>query len=213
LDGSVKRTLDVVLACVFLVGLSPLCALVAVIVKATSRGPILFRQVRITRFGHTFTLYKFRSMYADAAPYAVTPQSDGDPRITPVGRFLRASSVDELPQLWNVLRGDMSIVGPRPEMPFIVDTYNMRQRRRLNARAGLTGLWQISRARNEPIHQQLQYDLDYLEHATFLLDLTIVARTAALVLRDSVAAARRLAARRAPAQADPALDAPHRRSA
>ncbi len=190
-----KRAFDIVFSGMLLLALSPLLLVVALVVKLTSAGPVFFRQVRIGKDGTEFTLFKFRSMYVDAPAYALTPTSDEDPRITQIGRFLRPSSVDELPQLINVLLGDMSIVGPRPEMPFLVAQYTPEQRRRLIVKPGLTGLWQISPARYELIHENLQYDFYYIEHASFALDCKVVLQTIALVLRDSMAAARRLSVR------------------
>ncbi len=187
-----KRAFDIAFSATLLLLVSPLLALVAVIVKTTSKGPIFFRQVRIGQNGQPFTLFKFRSMYIEAPAYAFTPTSEDDPRVTQVGRFLRPSSIDELPQLFNVLRGDMSVVGPRPEMPFIVETYTPELRRRLIVKPGLTGLWQISPARYQLIHENPQYDYYYIENASFALDMRVVVQTVALILRDTMAAAARL---------------------
>ena len=115
--------------------------------------------------------------------YHRSPTSDSDPRITRVGKLLRRSSLDELPQLINVVKGDMSLVGPRPEMPFIVDRYNHAARARLAVRPGITGLWQISRARSLPIHHNLQYDLFYIERQSIFLDAAILLRTIGVVFR------------------------------
>ena len=189
---ALKRAFDIAFSAALLLALSPILLAVSLLVKLTSAGPVFFRQVRIGKDGSEFTLFKFRSMYVDAPAYALTPTDDEDPRITQVGRFLRPSSVDELPQMINVLLGDMSIVGPRPEMPFLVAQYTPEQRRRLVVKPGLTGLWQISPARYELIHENLQYDFYYIEHASFALDVKVVLQTIALVLRDSLAAAQRL---------------------
>jgi len=122
-------------------------------------------------------LWKFRTMYRETDPYAIHPQSRRDPRITIVGRVLRRTSLDELPQFWNVLRGEMSVVGPRPEMPFIAGQYTELQRERLNVRPGITGLWQISADRAVPIHENIDHDLFYIQNQSLLLDLIIIAKT------------------------------------
>jgi lipopolysaccharide/colanic/teichoic acid biosynthesis glycosyltransferase len=122
-------------------------------------------------------------MYTDAPIYDCSPTDSSDPRITRVGRILRRTSIDELPQLWNVLNGDMSLVGPRPEMPFIVQQYTSEQQRRLQIRPGITGLWQVSPARSQPIHEHLEYDLYYIDHYSFRLDLSILLNTISAVVR------------------------------
>jgi lipopolysaccharide/colanic/teichoic acid biosynthesis glycosyltransferase len=116
-------------------------------------------------------------MFPDAPPYAINPDSLDDPRITRVGRFLRRSSLDELPQLMNVLKGEMSLVGPRPEMPFIVEQYNAEHKERLKALPGITGLWQLSGDRRKAIHENMEYDLYYLYNRSFFLDVTILFQT------------------------------------
>jgi lipopolysaccharide/colanic/teichoic acid biosynthesis glycosyltransferase len=128
-------------------------------------------------------MIKFRTMHADVSFDAPAPKSQRDPRITNIGRWLRRYSLDELPQLLNVLRGEMSIVGPRPEMPFIVATYGPIQRERLRAKPGLTGLWQISYARGEAIHENLDYDLYYIEHQSIMLDFVIMGLTGFAVFK------------------------------
>jgi lipopolysaccharide/colanic/teichoic acid biosynthesis glycosyltransferase len=122
-------------------------------------------------------MFKFRTMHARACDDAVAPNSENDPRVTRVGRILRRYSLDELPNFINVLRGDMSVVGPRPEMPFIVETYGAIDRERLRAKPGVTGLWQISYARQGAIHENIDYDLYYIENQSILLDLVIIALT------------------------------------
>ncbi len=173
----IKRTFDLAATLILLTLLSPLMAAMALIVKLTSKGPIFFIQKRVGQAGRRFRFFKFRSMYTDTPVYAVTPQTKNDPRITPIGRFLRRSSLDELPQLWNVLKGDMSLVGPRPEMPFIVDQYNDLHRQRLNVKPGITGLWQISADRKIAIHENMDYDMYYINNQSFLLDLVILVKT------------------------------------
>jgi len=118
-------------------------------------------------------LYKFRTMASDTPAYIPKPQED-DPRISSVGRFLRGSFLDELPQVFNVLKGEMSIVGPRPEMPFIVERYSDEERLRLGVKPGLTGLWQLSGKTNEPIHHNLEFDLNYIKHRSLFMDFKIV---------------------------------------
>ena len=178
-----KRIFDLAVSALALLMLSPLIALIAAIIKCDSPGPIIFRQKRVGKSGKEFSFYKFRSMRIDANPYAITPNSSEDPRLTPFGRRLRRSSLDEIPQFLNVLKGDMSIVGPRPEMPFIVATYNEEQRERLRVKPGITGVWQISAVRGEPIHANMEYDLFYIEHRSLLLDMIIMVRTVATAIR------------------------------
>jgi len=172
-----KRGFDLFGASILLAVLFPLMLILGLLVKFTGRGPIFFVQKRVGFKGKRFRFYKFRSMRVDAPIYAMTPQSGKDPRITTVGRFLRRLSLDELPQLWNVLLGDMSLVGPRPEMPFIVSKYNDLQRQRLNVKPGITGLWQISADRKNAIHENMDYDIYYINNQSFLLDLVILLRT------------------------------------
>ena len=145
-------------------------------------GSACFAQTRIGLHGRPFTCYKLRTLSEDADPYTVAPQTGEDPRITSLGRWLRRSSLDELPQLWNVLRGEMSLVGPRPEMPFIVDRYDEWQRRRLTVKPGLTGLWQILGRKDLPMHANLQYDFYYIRNRGVALDLSILLRTFGAVL-------------------------------
>lgn len=183
LYASFKRTFDLVVCAFALLLLSPLFLVLALLVKLDSPGPVIFRQKRVGKDGVEFDFYKFRSMRTDANPYATTPQESTDPRITRVGRFLRRSSLDELPQFWNVIMGDMSLVGPRPEMPFIVSTYTEEQRERLKVRPGITGVWQISAVRGEPIHANMEYDLFYIEHRSILLDVIIMIKTFVTAIR------------------------------
>ncbi len=134
-----KRLLDVAGAAICLAVLAPLLCIIAALVKFTSPGPVLFRQNRVGKDGRLFSMYKFRTMFRDAPRYAYSPKRGDDPHITPVGRILRKTSLDELPQILNVLLGDMSLVGPRPEMPFIVEQYTPLQRQRLSVKPGITG--------------------------------------------------------------------------
>ncbi len=157
-----KRILDISLAIFGLMLLTPIAVLIAVLVRRSSPGPILFRHQRVGKAGRLFPMYKFRTMYEDVPSYGYSPKEDDDKRITPVGRFLRRSSLDEIPQLLNVLLGHMSLVGPRPEMPFIVEQYTPMERQRLALKPGMTGLWQISADRAFLIHQSPEYDAYYL---------------------------------------------------
>jgi len=127
-------------------------------------------------------MHKFRTMWHDVDRYAVAPVDGDDPRITPYGRWLRGTSIDELPQLWNVLKGDMSLVGPRPEMPFIAAGYDDWQRRRLSVKPGITGLWQILGRKDLPMHANLQYDFYYIRNRSLTLDASILLRTIGVVL-------------------------------
>ncbi len=163
---------------------TPLFVLVAGLIKIDSKGPVFIRQRRIGRGGATFLMWKFRSMRHSEARYERSPASDADPRLTNIGRALRRlSAPTNYPQLLNVIKGDMSLVGPRPEMPFIVANYGTRERLRLNAIPGITGLWQISPGRAMPIHENLEFDLFYIESQNFFLDIAIMLRTITAVIR------------------------------
>jgi exopolysaccharide biosynthesis polyprenyl glycosylphosphotransferase len=178
-----KRALDVLVSAFTLVILAPALAAAALAVKLTSPGPAIFKQERVGCNGVLFPMYKFRSMYSDSERYAYSPKSGRDPRITPVGRFLRHTCIDELPQLINVLRGEMSLVGPRPEMPFIVQQYEPIHRRRLAVKPGVTGLWQLSADRSSLIHENISYDLYYVRHCNFLMDVAILLHTLVFAFR------------------------------
>lgn len=190
-----KATLDRSAAALALLLGAPLLLLISVLVRLTSPGPALFRQTRVGANGSTFTLLKFRSMDIDAEQRLDTLRVDnvhgggvlfkirGDPRVTSVGRVLRRFSLDELPQLLNVLRGDMSLVGPRPPLPSEVARYGDDVRRRLLVKPGLTGLWQVSGRADLTWEQSVRLDLHYVENWTLALDLQILAKTVAAVLR------------------------------
>lgn len=180
---ALKRGVDFALSTLFIITLCPLYLVIGALIKLDSPGPIIFKQKRVGLRGRQFSMYKFRSMHLEAPKYAPTPSNPHDPRITRMGRWLRRTSLDELPQIFNVWRGDMSLVGPRPEMPFIVETYTPLQRRRLEAKPGITGVWQISAVRGEPIHQNIEYDLFYLENRSILLDLAIIVKTILSVIK------------------------------
>jgi exopolysaccharide biosynthesis polyprenyl glycosylphosphotransferase len=172
-----KRIADLVLSALLLVLFSPLLILIALLIRFDSPGPAIFVQKRVGRNGTIFDIYKFRSMYTLTPKYDLSPTTSKDPRITPIGRILRRASIDELPQLINVLLGNMSLVGPRPEMPFIVESYNDQQRKRLRVTPGITGLWQLSADRAFPIHQNLQYDFYYIRNRNFAMDVAILLHT------------------------------------
>jgi len=176
-----KRAFDLAGASVGLVLVAPLMLWVAWRLQRLGAPP-LFAQERIGLGGRSFRMWKFRTLRTDTDPYAVAPSDPSDPRITGFGRWLRATSIDELPQLWNVLRGEMSLVGPRPEMPFIVARYDDWQRRRLAVKPGITGLWQILGRKDLPMHDNLQYDFYYIRNRSLALDLSILLRTVGVVL-------------------------------
>jgi lipopolysaccharide/colanic/teichoic acid biosynthesis glycosyltransferase len=173
-----KRALDVAGASVGLLVSAPFLAAAAAAVQLDDRGPVLYRQRRVGKDGREFDLLKLRTMVVGAerlgAGYAV---DEGDPRITRAGRVLRRLSVDELPQLWNVVRGDMSLVGPRPTLAYQVERYTERQRRRLEVKPGITGWAQIQGRASLPWDERIELDVWYVEHRSFWLDLRILART------------------------------------
>ena len=162
---------------------APIFLLLALIIKLDSPGPVLFRQERVGQGGRRFWMCKFRTMHTVASPYEYSPLSADDPRITRAGRFLRRTSLDELPQLLNVMQGSMSLVGPRPEMPFIVEQYTPAERQRLQVKPGITGLWQLSGDRAFLIHENIEYDLYYIRHCNFFMDLAILLHTSVFAMR------------------------------
>jgi len=188
-----KRALDIALAGLLLLALAPLMACIALAVRLSSRGPILLRQQRVGEHGRVFHMLKFRTMYpfdedGEAAPRTEAAAVDayktpGDPRVTPLGRYLRRASLDELPQLWNVLRGEMSLVGPRPELPWIVAGYEPWQHARHVVPPGMTGWWQINGRSELPLHLNTHLDLFYIQNFSVFLDLRILARTLGVVIR------------------------------
>jgi lipopolysaccharide/colanic/teichoic acid biosynthesis glycosyltransferase len=181
-----KRALDLTVASSVGILASPLLAAVAIAVKLEGGGPILFRQERIGRHGRPFDILKFRTLVdapaRDPADYLI---SASDPRIGRVGAFLRRWSLDELPQLWNVLRGDMSIVGPRPTLRYQVELYDDFQRRRLEVLPGVTGWAQISGRNELSWPERIKLDVWYVDHRSFLLDLRILARTTTTLFKPS----------------------------
>lgn len=195
-----KRALDLVVTVPIVLLLSPLFALVAVLVKLTSRGPVLFRQQRIGMGDEPFMMLKFRSMVASTdesahretiylelagarVPDAGSFKLADDPRVTRVGRILRATSIDELPQLINVLRGDMSLVGPRPALPWEVDVFPAEFRRRTTVSPGITGLWQVNGRSRVGTLDMLRMDLEYVDTWSLSKDLQILVRTFPVVVR------------------------------
>jgi lipopolysaccharide/colanic/teichoic acid biosynthesis glycosyltransferase len=178
----VSRVLDVALAALLLAITSPLFALAGLAIRLESRGPVFYRQLRVGRAGEQFQLWKLRTMVPGAeAMGAGLYVLEGDARITRVGRLLRRFSLDELPNLVNVLRGDMAIVGPRPTVQEQVDRYTDRQRRRLEVKPGITGWAQINGRTSLPWPERIELDVWYVEHRSLRLDLRILARTARML--------------------------------
>jgi lipopolysaccharide/colanic/teichoic acid biosynthesis glycosyltransferase len=179
-----KRSFDLAVAGLLLVALSPLLALIALLIKLTSRGPIFFIDERVGRSGQVFSMYKFRTMIPNAAAVGLgRAVKQNDDRITRIGRWLRAWSLDELPQLINILRGDMSIVGPRPAIPGQVALYGDFERLRLRVRPGVTGWAQVNGRNNLSWEQRIQYDNWYIDHWSWPLDLKILWRTVGVLLK------------------------------
>ena len=196
ISGSIgfKRLMDVILSILAIMISSPFFLITAVLVKVTSPGPIIFSQIRVGKFGRHFKFYKFRSMYIDAEARKAelmkhNESGDGvifkmkrDPRITPVGRFIRKFSIDELPQLFNVLLGDMSLVGPRPPLPSEVRTYTLEERKRLNLTPGITCLWQVSGRSELPFSKQIALDKEYIASRSVWKDFLILLKTIPAIL-------------------------------
>ncbi len=172
----VKRTMDVLISVVALIVSIPIFAVLLIVIPLTSPGRAIFRQKRVGKDGKIFTMYKFRTMVSPITN-GVRPKDPTDHRVTRLGRILRRTSIDEIPQFINVLKGDMSIVGPRPEMQFIVERYTPEQRKRLSVTPGITGPWQLSQYRNEPIHEHIEYDLYYIRNQSLRLDIKVMLRT------------------------------------
>ena len=187
--GATKNIMDLVGASIAMVLLAPLLLAIAVCIKATSRGPVLFKQKRYGQNGKVFTTYKFRSMYVDLGDNSGVQQTvKNDPRITPVGRFLRRSNFDELPQIINVLKGEMSLVGPRPHVPgmlangVLYEEFDNRYHLRHQVKPGITGLAQVNGFRGETIdpyaaHMRLEMDLEYIREQSPWLDIKIAVKT------------------------------------
>jgi exopolysaccharide biosynthesis polyprenyl glycosylphosphotransferase len=190
---TMKRPVDIVLTTLGLVLLSPLFLALAILIRLDSPGPVFFRQVRVGKDGREFWFFKFRSMVRDAEEMKTKlmhlNELEGpvfkiseDPRVTRVGRFLRRTSIDELPQLWNVLRGDMSLVGPRPPLPGEVEKYESWQREKLSIVPGITCLWQISGRNHIGFTEWMRLDIEYIRRQSLGLDVKILVRTLPAVL-------------------------------
>jgi len=191
-----KRLLDLTVGSIALVLGAPLIALVAIAIRLDSPGPVFFKQTRVGENGKFFEMIKFRSMVLDAderldevvqetADGRVIHKQENDPRVTRVGRFIRATSLDELPQLLNVLKGEMSLVGPRPELPWLAEKYEPWQRKRFAVPQGMTGWWQVNGRSDKLMHEHTQEDLFYIQNYSLLLDLRILYRTIGVVIRRS----------------------------
>jgi exopolysaccharide biosynthesis polyprenyl glycosylphosphotransferase len=189
----IKRILDVVISAVLLIISFPFLIIFVLLVKLTSKGPAIYRQTRCGLYGRKFTLYKIRSMWdgAEDVLWEIKHLNEmagpvfkmrNDPRVTPLGRFLRKSSIDEWPQFWNVLKGDMSLVGPRAPLPEEVKEYTRWQRRRLSVKPGITCLWQVSGRNEIDFHEWMKLDLHYIDNWSLLLDFKILLRTFPVVL-------------------------------
>jgi exopolysaccharide biosynthesis polyprenyl glycosylphosphotransferase len=179
----VKRMFDVLVTLTFLVIGWPMLLAIALGIKLSSPGPIIYKQQRIGENGRLFWVYKFRTMVPDADTRPNTDKRPDDPRVTKIGKLLRRTSLDELPNLFNVLRGEMSLVGPRPEQVFIVEQYEPWQRQRLAVPPGLTGWWQVNGRSDLPMHLNTQYDLYYIRNYSLLLDIKILWKTIGVVIQ------------------------------
>jgi exopolysaccharide biosynthesis polyprenyl glycosylphosphotransferase len=189
-----KRCLDILASLSGLLLLSPLLLVIALVITLTSPGSPLFFQTRVGKDGKEFRCWKFRSMYRDAEERkaellaenemdgGVTFKMENDPRITPIGHFIRKMSIDELPQLWNVLIGDMTLVGPRPPVPSEVAQYTPYQRQRLSVTPGITCIWQVSGRSTIPFKQQVEMDLKYIRNRCLSLDVELLLKTVPAVL-------------------------------
>ena len=189
-----KRLIDVVVAVCMMIALAPFLLAVALAIKLTDRGPILFWQKRVGQWGREFPFPKFRSMVTNAEALkdkllamndhqnGITFKMKKDPRITWIGRIIRKASIDELPQLWCVLIGDMSLVGPRPPVPREVALYTLRDRRRLDVKPGLTCIWQVSGRGDIPFPKQVELDVQYIESQSIWVDIVLLLKTAPAVI-------------------------------
>jgi undecaprenyl phosphate N,N'-diacetylbacillosamine 1-phosphate transferase len=176
-----KRGLDIIISLSLLILLWPVLLLIVIAIKVNSKGPAVFKQERAGKNGNPFVFYKFRTMTVDADPFGPSPKSGRDPRLTIVGRILREYSLDELPQLFNILKGDMSVVGPRPLYLSQIPEWSERQKKRLLVKPGLTGLAQISGRGEITREEKLELDVKYVETAGFSADVKIVLATIACV--------------------------------
>ncbi len=181
----VRRALDTILACGALVFTSPILFAAALAIYLEDGGPIFFAQERVGRFGKSFIIYKLRTMKLAALGDKPSPKVADDSRITRVGRLLRKTSIDELPQLINIGKGEMALVGPRPEMPFVVQSYESWQHLRLLVTPGLTGLWQVKARKTIALErpEATMIDIDYIRTSTTLRDMSIIAQTIRAIIR------------------------------
>ena len=190
----IKRIFDIVAATCGIVLLSPLMIIIAVLIKTEDHGPIFYKQVRVGKNGKTFKMYKFRSMFVNADKMLAKLKEHNDvegpmfkmkddPRITKVGHFIRKHSLDELPQFLNVLRGDMSLVGPRPPLPSEVEEYSEYDKQRLFVIPGCTGLWQATERNEVGFNEMVQLDIQYIKRASFMFDLWIIWKTVEIVIK------------------------------
>lgn len=193
-DLILKRFFDILLSLILSVVLSPLMLVIAIAIKLDSKGSVIFKQKRIGMGGKPFTIYKFRTMVKDAESLfkldvdkdnlgSLVFQDKGDSRVTRVGSFLRSSSLDELPQFFNVLIGNMSLVGPRPEIPAVADYYNDVQKLRLKVKPGITGLAQVSGRGEIELDRTIGYDIEYIKKYSFWLDIIILLKTVVVVFK------------------------------
>lgn len=177
----IGRLLEIVFSICALLFFAPFWILIILLIRIDSKGKAVFIHQRIGKSGKPFMLYKFRTMFIDSDSQEYAPVSLNDQRITRIGKFLRRTSLDELPQFINVLKGEMSLVGPRPEMEFIVKKYSDLERARLLVKPGITGLWQIRGRKDLPLQQNVEYDLYYIMHRSLWLDLKIILETIIVV--------------------------------
>ena len=191
----IKRTIDIVCSFVGILVLSPLFIVIAIIIKLTSKGPVFFSQKRVGKYGREFDMYKFRSMVVNAEELkeklAAQNEMSGpmfkmkdDPRVTKGGKFIRKTSLDELPQLWNVLKGDMSLVGPRPSLPKEVAQFEDWMHRRLEVKPGLTCYWQISGRNNIDFEDWMKLDIRYVKERNLWIDIMLIFRTVGVLFGD-----------------------------
>jgi exopolysaccharide biosynthesis polyprenyl glycosylphosphotransferase len=190
----VKRAFDLIVGALLMVIVIPIMGIIFVAIKLDSPGPAIYKQRRVGENGRLFWMYKFRSMVKDAdtklsevirydAQGNIIHKAKDDPRVTKFGRFIRRKSLDELPQFFNVLKGEMSLVGPRPELPFFVDRYETWQRVRFAVPQGITGWWQINGRSDKPMHLHTEDDIYYVKNYTIFLDIKIIIKTVSVVLR------------------------------
>ena len=191
----IKRLIDVICSFIGVVVLSPLFIVIAIIIKATSKGPVFFSQKRVGKNGKEFDMYKFRSMVVNAEELkeklAAKNEMSGpmfkmkdDPRVTKVGKFIRKTSIDELPQLWNVLKGDMSLVGPRPSLPKEVAQFESWMYKRLEVKPGLTCYWQVSGRNNIDFEDWMKLDIRYVEERSLFVDIKLILKTIFVLFGD-----------------------------